>query len=666
MSLCYQCFREKPNDDPCPFCGYDDRTERENYPLALPQGTVLAGRYLVGRVIGQGGFGITYIAKDHQTDDLVALKEYFPDTVALRKDGYTVTTFSGEKRDYFDYGKKCFLEEAQTLSQFIGNENICRIYSYFEENGTAYFTMEYLEGDSLQIYLNKNGGKINYYDTMRIILPVMDALIEVHSKGIVHRDLSPDNIIITKDNRVKLIDFGAARYLLGDKSKSLDVVLKHGYAPMEQYTRRGRQGPFTDVYSLAATIYRCITGQTPPDSVDRVSDDTLIPPSTMGVSLPPYAEDAILHALEVMSQNRTPDMLSFKRELSASYSDRTSPFASVPYPQTDSSSVSHRSYDETRTSQEYRSYPPEQANPPQEKPNKSYTGFITFLICAIVVVIGGLVVFLLFYPQWFGTDAAPVSVTQSDDKVVVTDVSGKLLSDAVTELEGMGLVVDTKEEENREVAEGYVIRQSVDPGRELNKGDTILLYVAKAPVESHDSGGSDNAGGSADSNANDAGGSADNTPASYTSQGTLYNTLCKEYVTLRSSPSMKASEVTEIPKNASVDFIADVEDSDFIEVGYNGKTGYALEAFFTEEGSSDGRSVKYCIARDHAYLRSQPGSNNDDNIAPIYTNSPIRCTGRSETVNGQRYLEAQYRGKTGYVLEAVFSDTMDGRTYKGD
>lgn len=659
MSLCYHCFREKPNDETCPYCGYSDRSAREDHPLALLPGTVLAGRYIVGRVLGQGGFGITYVAKDHQSGERVALKEYFPDTVALRTDGNTVTTFSGEKRDYFDYGKECFLKEAQTLSQFIGNENICRIFSYFEENGTAYFAMEYLEGESLQSYLNKNGGKINYFDTMRIILPVMDALIDVHSKGIVHRDLSPDNIIITKDNRIKLIDFGAARYLLGDKSKSLDVVLKHGYAPMEQYTRRGRQGPFTDVYSLAATIYRCITGRTLPDSIDRVSDDPLIPPSALGVSIPPYAEDALLRALEVQSNNRTQDMATFKRELCTASDEASSSFSpaiskSAPG---SASSARQRSYDEEQTSAETRGASARESQAPPAKENKSYTGLIVGLIIAILVVVGGLVVFLLFYQQWFPQETAPVSAVQQDDKVTVTDVTGKLLADATVELENMGLIVATKEEASEEIAEGYVIRQSVEAGRTLNKGDTILLYIATAPAPTEPAK-AETAGSSNDN--------ADTPSAEYTSQGTLYNTLCKEYVTLRSAPSMKASEITEIPKNASVDFISNVEDSDFIEVGYNGKRGYALEAFFTDESSSDGRSVKYCIARDHAYLRSKAGSDDDDNIAPIYTNSPIQCTGRVETVNDQRYLEAIYQGKTGYVLEAVFSDTMDGRTYKGD
>ena len=265
-NLCPNCFQPiDPNAYTCPLCGFSRQSNCEKYPLALTPGTVLAGRFIIGRVLGQGGFGITYLAQDYQTKERVALKEYFPEAMVTRSQNLTVSFFSGEKKDFFEYGKSCFLEEAKTLAQFIGTENIVRIYSYFEENDTAYFAMEFIEGESLQDYISSKGGKIPFEDAKRIIFPIMDALEIVHSKGIIHRDISPDNIYICKNNSVKLLDFGAARYSLGDKSRSLDVVLKHGYAPKEQYTRPGKQGPFTDIYSLAATLYKTLTGRTPPD-----------------------------------------------------------------------------------------------------------------------------------------------------------------------------------------------------------------------------------------------------------------------------------------------------------------------------------------------------------------------------------------------------------------
>lgn len=287
----------------------------EKYPLALPQGTVLAGQYVIEKTLGQGGFGITYRAKDHKTGQPVAVKEFFPDAMATRTQQTTVMPFSGERGESFTYGKTCFLQEAETLAQFIGNEGIVRVHTYFEENGTAYFVMDYVEGTSFEEYIANKGGKISYEDAERILLPVIDALAAVHSKGIVHRDVTPDNIYITNDGSVKLLDFGAARYSLGDKSRSLDVVLKHGFAPKEQYTRRGKQGPFTDVYAVGATFYFAITGKRPPDSIERMDEDDLVPPSSRGVNIPKEKEDAILQALSVQPQDRFQTMVVFKRAL---------------------------------------------------------------------------------------------------------------------------------------------------------------------------------------------------------------------------------------------------------------------------------------------------------------------------------------------------------------
>lgn len=283
----------------------------EKYPLALPVGTILAGQYTIDKVLGQGGFGITYMATDYKTKGKVAVKEFFPDTLAYRE-VTSVISYPGERSENFEYGKTGFLQEAKTLAEFIGCENIVRIYSYFEENGTAYFVMEYIEGTSFDAYLKQKGGKISCEEAGKILIPIMDALAIVHSKGIVHRDVTPDNIYITNDGTVKLLDFGAARYSLGDKSRSLDVILKHGFAPKEQYTRRGKQGPFTDIYSLGATFYFALTGKRPPDSVERLDEDDLIPPSSLGVQLTEYQEEAILKALNVQPSDRYQSMLDFK------------------------------------------------------------------------------------------------------------------------------------------------------------------------------------------------------------------------------------------------------------------------------------------------------------------------------------------------------------------
>ena len=314
MTYCYNCFRRREEGDgPCSCCGYDPAMDREKYPFALPHGSVLAGQYILGRVLGQGGFGITYLALDTTLDIKVAVKEFLPETMAARVTGSPqVTVFAGERQEYFRYGLERFLDEARVLAKFLGNPNIVGVRSYFEENGTAYFVMEYVEGISFKTYIKNQGGRVRWQEAVRVLTPVMEALEAVHKEGIIHRDVTPDNIYITGDGHVKLLDFGAARYSLGNKSHSLDVVLKAGYAPKEQYTRKGRQGPYTDVYSVAACFYAAITGYLPPESVERMEEDDLIPITTRGSDLCPAAlEDVILKGLEVQPADRYQTMEEF-------------------------------------------------------------------------------------------------------------------------------------------------------------------------------------------------------------------------------------------------------------------------------------------------------------------------------------------------------------------
>ena len=330
MRYCYNCFQSMPDGATvCPSCGYNASAQTGKFPMALPSGTVLNGRYILGRVLGQGGFGITYIAQDHKTGVLVAVKEYFPDTMAARTDGHSVSAYTGQREENFLYGKECFLNEAKTLAEFIGNPNIVRVHSYFEENNTAYFVMDYVQGTSFQDYL-KQHGRLSWQETKRILEPVIGALASVHSKGVIHRDVTPDNIYITNDGTVKLLDFGAARYSLGDKSRSLDVVLKHGYAPREQYSRHGRQGPYTDVYALGATFYYALTGRLPPDSIDRQDEDEFILPSSLGVKLPAKAEDALCKALAVSAQDRLQSMSEFYLALNEGDEEPVPPTPPVP------------------------------------------------------------------------------------------------------------------------------------------------------------------------------------------------------------------------------------------------------------------------------------------------------------------------------------------------
>lgn len=315
--ICFNCFEHgRIGDETCRKCGYDNLPNKSRHPMALAEGTLLSEHYIVGRVLGQGGFGITYVGYDTAESIKIAIKEYLPETMANRRgDTKYITVYPGESSENFQYGAKCFLDEAYILAELNGYRNIAGVRTYFEENNTAYFTMDYVEGISLKKYIEQKGGKLEPEEVLRILVPIMEALGEVHKKGIIHRDVTPENIYITKENETRLLDFGSARYSLGDKSKSLDVILKAGYAPKEQYTRHGKQGPFTDVYSLAACFYACISGYVPPESLDRMDEDKLLPLSKFGITLPYNLEYAVMKGLSLRPQDRFSSMEEFKEAI---------------------------------------------------------------------------------------------------------------------------------------------------------------------------------------------------------------------------------------------------------------------------------------------------------------------------------------------------------------
>ena len=284
--------------------------------MYLLASTELNNRYVIEDVLGHGGFGVTYAAIDKVLNVKVAIKEYLPRQAATRAEGQTkVSIFTGESGKHYAIGLKKFLEEAQSIAQFGHHPNIVSARDYFEANNTAYMVMEYIEGVTLKQYLEKKGGKIPFEAAKAIMMPVMDALREVHSAGLLHRDISPDNIYLTSTGQVKVLDFGAARYYAGEQGKSLSVILKAGYAPEEQYRSNGRQGTWTDVYATGATMYRLISGKIPPCALDRKEEDTLEPPSQLGISIPTYAEKAILRALAVNAVQRFQTIGEFQAAL---------------------------------------------------------------------------------------------------------------------------------------------------------------------------------------------------------------------------------------------------------------------------------------------------------------------------------------------------------------
>jgi len=317
--LCMGCMNEVDiNQEICPKCGYKHGIQ--NSARGLQPQTILNGKYLVGKVIGEGGFGITYIAYDLVLNNRIAIKEYFPSELVTRDTSNgiqtSLTVLTGSKEEQYKKGIDRFVREAGNLAKFNNLPGIVSVKEFFYENNTAYMVMEYIDGVTLSKYLDDNGGKLPYSKVLEMMSPVMDSLEKVHEAGIIHRDISPDNIMVAKDGSMKLIDFGAARLVDNNDEKSLTVILKHGYAPEEQYHPDGKQGPWTDVYALAATMYKMITGIVPQESTDRVlNKDRLKSANKIINDVPKRISDALDHGLAVNGSERPLKVSDFKVEL---------------------------------------------------------------------------------------------------------------------------------------------------------------------------------------------------------------------------------------------------------------------------------------------------------------------------------------------------------------
>jgi formylglycine-generating enzyme required for sulfatase activity/serine/threonine protein kinase len=317
-SYCPNCFSEK-NDgkQQCHSCGYDEGESRS--PAALPARTILNNQYVVGRVLGSpGGFGITYLCWDIKLATCVAIKEFMPRDNAVRdRDQCSVVAHSGKDREFFEYGLKAFLAEARTVAGF-DHPNIVKVRYFFEQNHTAYLVMDYYKGVSLAEYVKQKGGRLPEKVALGITRFVLDGLRHVHDSGYLHRDVKPANIYLTGKGQVILLDFGAARYAMGEHSRSLSVVVTAGFSPFEQYSTKGKQGPWTDIYASGATLYYMLTGNLPESAPDRVLSDTLADPLQLLPDLPPSINKGIMLALRVKASDRPQSIEELKKILSGS------------------------------------------------------------------------------------------------------------------------------------------------------------------------------------------------------------------------------------------------------------------------------------------------------------------------------------------------------------
>lgn len=308
---CMGCMKLLNWDGRCPHCGFE-KSKYSQDAHYLPPGALLKnGDYMVGRVLGEGGFGITYMGFDQNLLSRVAIKEYYPSGFACRdvsEGDYALRIYGGDFAEDYKKGLEAFLEEARILARFAGMEGIVNVRGLFQENNTAYIVMEYVDGVSVKEYVQKHG-KIEPEMVLGMMEQPMRALQAVHEEQLVHRDVSADNFMIGQDGRVTLIDFGAARYSNVIDEKTRTTICKQGFSALEQYSREGKQGPWTDVYSICATMYYMLTGIVPNNSTERIVDDAVVPLERMPeISLGVEKKRSIMTGMAVKSSERFQNM----------------------------------------------------------------------------------------------------------------------------------------------------------------------------------------------------------------------------------------------------------------------------------------------------------------------------------------------------------------------
>jgi len=299
----------------CRNCGFPERVDNRA-GFHLPPGVTLRDRFRVGRPLGQGGFGTTYLGWDGDLGVKVAIKEFHPAGLMSRVPGsLALSAHSPTHAEAFGLGVARFLEEARTLASLRDIREVVVIHDVFEENGTAYLVMELLRGRTLKAYAQARGGTIPASEALRIIAPILRGVRAIHERGLVHRDISPDNIFLTAEGIPKLLDFGAARSFQ-DGGADLTVILKPGYAPPEQYSRTARQGPWTDVYALCATLYTVLTGTPPVDAVARIHKDEIRSLRALCATVPPELDTAVMSGLAMRPIDRPRDAAELAELLS--------------------------------------------------------------------------------------------------------------------------------------------------------------------------------------------------------------------------------------------------------------------------------------------------------------------------------------------------------------
>lgn len=497
---CYTCMEEIKQGDFCTNCM--KQNEEDCFAHHLKPGTVLNNKYLVGNCLGEGGFGITYIGRDLMLDIKVAIKEYYPNGYVNRNNDATqmVTTTTTTQSDFFNKGKERFLQEARNIAKFIGETGIVGVREYFECNNTAYIIMDYLEGENLSVYSKKNG-VFKPETIFELMLPIVRSLRKIHDEGIIHRDISPDNIMFMKNGTLKLMDFGSARFFTNEE-KEMSVMLKQGYAPEEQYRKNGDQGPWTDVYGLCATIYKCITGITPVNALDRLASDSIKEPNELGIDIPKPLEIVLMYGLAVFKNNRCKDMVELEDLIIKALNKQSVTIDNTPA-ESDlyKTQAADDDFYKTQIAEEVYNTPNQTLPPSPSFPTAGSNGSVSYtaktsrnnnktiiiisIALAALLVTSGICFFIVSKIFNENSKKSNDSSSPSQEEIVVEDENhvpsciNKEHSKAKTELEKLGLIVEEEYEFSDSVNEEHVISQSLKEGYSFNKGDIIKLVVSK-------------------------------------------------------------------------------------------------------------------------------------------------------------------------------------------
>ena len=613
----------------------------------LPEGTVLQGKYYIQAAIGEGGFGITYRAFDGVLKRQVAIKEYYPAVLVNRNCTYqlSVEMTSRENTDIYQSGKDKFINEAEKLALFHGNPQIVYVIEYFEANNTAYIVMEYLEGETL-LNMLKRVGRLRLPDALDLLDPVMSALCDIHRHGLIHRDISPDNIIFRTNGQPCLLDFGAAREFEKSvqENRGMTVILKRSYAPEEQYRTNGQQGPWTDVYAMAAVIYRCIMGNPPAEISERIYQGPEKKTLDFGGEISKRQESVLAKGMAVFAKDRYQTMEEFQRDLRQSCAGEKRGF--IPGRGEEDLTRAFTSEKRSGATGTVRSADMEQTGSSGAKKWIPVAGGVAAL--AAVAVIGG----FLFMNSGKGDPAkeepkstvaeaeskadredsqaagktAKTDSTESDkaskaEKITAESTENKDTKNKDTENKDTEKAAATSEKtasdkksgkaaqkaENQTESKTEKARTETEKGSDAETSSGVESVSEKGTAETKSVSQEQGAETQAEAAESEAQAGAQPAPTEATpgqqaaaSQSavtsaqvqtaqpeytTMYVVNCHESITLRPEPSTGSGEICQIPFGAAVSYMETAENG-FYKIIYNGRTGYGLAAYLDREPQS--------------------------------------------------------------------------------